>query len=374
MAESINLKFGTLVDNQWEVGTKTGDGTYCSVYKCVKKDRKDELYALKVESLEDKFAFLRKEAIILSELTTQKRDHHFCKIKTRGRMDNFFFVVMTLVGRTLHDLRMERPMRKFSHGTTISVGIKCLEALEALHSVEYMYREVSPSNFAIGLPEFNELRKIYLLDLGGARKFVSEDGSYKRQKKMFGFREKSINYAPLAFHEDRDLYRKDDIESLIYMLAEFILGSLPWSKHTNQADIGRSKKQVRTTDRGMKKLFGSTPRKFKEILKLADDCKPFEEPNYAQAYRLLRVAMSNTSAKEYPYDWEGTQDSYDPDEELESVFSRKTKKSVKLGKKKTVSTTSTDKRSSVSSDKDLSDKQSTKPQKNKLSINRSSRK
>jgi len=124
----------------------------------------------------------------------------------------------------------------------------------------------------------------------------------------------------------------------------------------------------------MKKLFGSTPRKFKEILKLADDCKPFEEPNYAQAYRLLRVAMSNTSAKEYPYDWEGTQDSYDPDEELESVFSRTTKKSVKRGKKKTVSTTSTDKRSSVSSDKDLSDKQSTKPQKNKLSINRSSRK
>jgi tau tubulin kinase len=155
-------------------------------------------------------------------------------------MDNFFFVVMTLVGRSLQDLRMEMPSQKFSVTTSLSVGVKCLEALEDLHSIEYIYRnpssplskqilgELTPTNYAVGLPGLGESRRIYLLDLGTARKFVSEDGSIKKQRALVGFRTNTLKYAPLAFHENRELSRKDDIEAWLYMLVEFIRGSLPW--------------------------------------------------------------------------------------------------------------------------------------------------
>jgi len=318
MAELIQLNRGTLVDGQWNIEKKIGEGSFCSVYKCTNKENKQDVpYALKAESLDQKFAFLRKEVIVLSELTTQKMDRHFCKVKTRGRMDNFFYVVLTLVGRSLHDLRMATPAQQLTVATTTSVGIKCLEALEDLHSIEYLYREVSSTNFAVGLPGLGELRKIYLLDLGTARRFVSEDGSIKKQKTPAGFRANAIKFAPLAHHENHELCRKDDIESLMYMLIELIQGALPWSKITDQADIGKMKKDARK-EKAQIKLFTSCPKKFLEVFRLADSCKFSDAPDYAKMYKLLNSALDNISGKkELPYEWEAKleEDNYTEDGE-----------------------------------------------------------
>lgn len=62
----------------------------------------------------------------------------------------------------MQDLRLETEKKKFSFGTAISVGIKCLEALEDLHNIGYLHRDVKPGNFAIGRPEVNELRNVSL--------------------------------------------------------------------------------------------------------------------------------------------------------------------------------------------------------------------
>lgn len=62
----------------------------------------------------------------------------------------------------MQDLRLEAQSKKFSLGTAISVGIKCLEALEDLHNVGYLHRDVKPGNFAIGRPEVNELRNVLI--------------------------------------------------------------------------------------------------------------------------------------------------------------------------------------------------------------------
>lgn len=49
---------------------------------------------------------------------------------------------------------------RFSYGTAISVGIQSLEALEELHGIGYLHRDVKPGNYTIGRPEINELRKV----------------------------------------------------------------------------------------------------------------------------------------------------------------------------------------------------------------------
>ena len=73
------------------------------------------------------------EAYVLIQLA-KKGGRHFCKIEDKGRCYNFNYIVMTLVGRSLQDLRKQCSDGHFSMGTAISVGIQCLEALEDLHS------------------------------------------------------------------------------------------------------------------------------------------------------------------------------------------------------------------------------------------------
>jgi tau tubulin kinase len=65
-------------------------------------------------------------------------------------------------------------------GTALAVGVQTLEALEDLHQIGYLHRDVKPGNYTIGREELNELRKIYILDFGMARKYY-KDGPNKER-------------------------------------------------------------------------------------------------------------------------------------------------------------------------------------------------
>lgn len=74
----------------------------------------------------------------------------------------------------------ERPSQHLSMGTALGMGIQTLEALEDLHGIGYLHRDVKPGNYTIGRAELNELRKVYILDFGMCRKFTNEQVSQRR--------------------------------------------------------------------------------------------------------------------------------------------------------------------------------------------------
>lgn len=132
------------------------------------------------------------EVLVLGELT-KRGSRHFCKIEDKGRYGSFNYVVMTLVGKSLQvntsfyfhkqqfsfqDLRKGTAQQCLSLACSLSVGIQSLEALEDLHNIGYLHRDVKPGNYTIGRAELNELRKVYILDFGMARKFT--DNNVKR--------------------------------------------------------------------------------------------------------------------------------------------------------------------------------------------------
>lgn len=298
MGELVQLQIGSVVEG-WKIDGKLGEGAFGAVYVCSKNNNK---YALKVESVHEKVGFLKMELTVLSKLKEEDRLRHFCTIEDKGRHKDFFYIVMTMVGKSLQELRLESPNKKFSFGTAISVGIKCLEALEDLHNIGYLHRDVKPGNFAIGRPEVNELRNVYVLDFGMARLYIHADGTMRNPRALTGFRG-TVKYAPLSAHILRELCRKDDVESWLYMVVELTNGKLPWRNMTEINAIGISKKQCRK-DKGLKKLFGGCPRKYIEILQICDKTKFFDTPDYEKIYRLMRGAIHDTRSQEYPYDWE----------------------------------------------------------------------
>jgi len=142
-------------------------------------------------------------------------------------------------------------------------------------------------------------------------------GTIKKPRAVAGFRG-TVKYAPVACHAQRELCRLDDLETWLYMIVEFTKGSLPWRNLKSMNEIGEMKKSCRF-DIPMKQLFGGCPREFIAIMRTIDGGKFFDEPDYNRMYSLLRQAMKNMNAQEFPYDWEKWEEERKKREEAEKT-------------------------------------------------------
>ncbi|PAV90708.1 hypothetical protein WR25_05493 [Diploscapter pachys] len=298
-AELVQLAPGTQVE-RWTIEKKLGEGGFGAVYRCYDATGK---YALKVEGINEQIQVLKMEVFVLAELT-KRGSRHFCRIEDKGRYGNFNYVVMTLVGKSLQDLRKGSPGQKLTVACSLSVGIQALEALEDLHNIGYLHRDVKPGNYTIGRAELNELRKVYILDFGMARKFTNEQGVIRKPRQAAGFRG-TIRYAPIACHQQKDLSRKDDVETWIYMQVELTASRLPWKDIQDMKQVGDYKQRVRNPAYTAELFPPPCPSgELRQILSMVDSLQYFDAPNYQAIYQLMRRALQNCGQPEFPYDWE----------------------------------------------------------------------
>ncbi|VDN24938.1 unnamed protein product [Gongylonema pulchrum] len=105
----------------------------------------------------------------------------------------------------------------------LMVGVGCIRALAALNRAGYVNRFVTPYNFAVTNPPTREniLHGIIITDLSAAlpwplkpRVFVPFIGTYR--------------YSSVRAHWGREQGPSDDIISVIFMVAEWLHGKLPW--------------------------------------------------------------------------------------------------------------------------------------------------
>ena len=157
-----------------------------------------ENVALKLESAKQPKQVLKMEVTVLRRL--QGKDH-VCKFIGGGTNEFYNYVVMSLQGKNLAELRRSQIRQCFTLSTSLRISLQILEAIESIHHIGFLHRNVEPSNFSIGvLPQ--TCRTVYMLDFGLARKYTNAEGSVRTARPQAGFRG-TVRYASINAHKNK---------------------------------------------------------------------------------------------------------------------------------------------------------------------------
>ncbi|CAF0887000.1 unnamed protein product, partial [Didymodactylos carnosus] len=294
MSDLDLLYKGDIIKNRWKILRKIGGGGFGLIYEAYDKIRQDSV-AIKVESNSQPRQGIRMEVTVLRRI----QDHnHVCELISGGTSTNYNYMVITLLGSSLSELRRFLPEQCFSTSTTLRIGIQILEAIENIHSIGFLHRDIKPSNFAVGRTSLN-CRNVFILDFGLARKYTDYDHHVRPARQIAGFRG-TIRYASINAHNSRELGRHDDLWSFFYMLVEFIVGSLPWSKIKDKDSVGRMKETCNYT-----RFLTYLPKEFEKFLDHINKLRYEDEPDYKFLRTIFLSAISRLGYRELDaFDWE----------------------------------------------------------------------
>lgn len=142
-----------------------------------------------------------------------------------------------------------------------------------------------------------------MVDFGMCRKYLNDGGTQLRHPRwsVHGFRG-TVRYAPLATHYGRDSCRKEDLETIFYVLVELLVGTLPWMTMEEHIHVEHSKQVARTTGEktalqtdkvynifsGLREFLSGCPKQLVHILLYIDNLRFYDAPDYALIRGLLR--------------------------------------------------------------------------------------
>ena len=183
--------------------------------------------------------------------------------------------------------------KHFSIKTVLMLASQFLSRIKFLHEEGYIHRDIKPGNFLTGIAKNKHV--VYLADFGLAKK------NKEIYKENDGF-EGTPGYASLNTHLGISQSRRDDMESIGYVLMKFQSGSLPWDKRNP-----KNKKYLDTWEIGVMKKQTSVENMCKECYKefhmYLHYCRGLrfdERPDYDYLKKLFNGLFYRLG---YKYDW-----------------------------------------------------------------------
>ena len=281
---------------------KIGSGSFGQIYQCLNK-KTNEMLACKIESINELKPQLYHESKIM-QLMKNCTGFPTCYDFILTEQDKI--LIMDLLGPNLDTIMNKLPsknsIKRFSFKTSLMIMIQCLERLKSLHEKGIIHRDIKPENFVIG-PK-NKERIIYLIDFGLSKK-ISKDKiipTVKADRNIIG----TMRYISMNTHQGYEQGKRDDLESLFYIIIYFIKGELPWqniktkSKAEKYSKIFEIKKKV--TENG--DLVEGLPLEMAKILEYILGLNFFEKPNYLLIKNAVEIMLNNFNlSNDLQFDW-----------------------------------------------------------------------
>jgi len=288
-----------ILEKQYKILKKIGEGAFGKVYKGIHR-RTNEVVAIKIENKQSKTVNRLKHESLVYEYFNNSVG--FPKVYNFIERDSDFIFIMEFLGPNLEEL-FKFCNRKFSLKTVLMVAIQVLNRIEKLHVNGFIHRDIKPDNFLIGVSKKKKGR-IFLIDLGLAKKYVTRNNkhiSYKDKKHFTG----SYRYSSIRNHRGIEQSRRDDLESVGYMLLYFLTQKLPW-QGLGGKDRTSKKKRIFTVKKtiSLENLCHNVPEEFLLYMRHCRSLKFTDTPDYAYLKNLfINLFKSNKYKLDFMYDW-----------------------------------------------------------------------
>lgn len=208
----------SIIANKYELLEKIGEGNFGKIF-IGKNQITQELIAIKIDELNSNI-MLKNEARIYKLLNNIKGIPNMRNFGIDGK---YQYLILDLLDKNLEQYKVENK-DNFDMKKVINYGLQMFERIEAIHDVGIIHRDIKPENFVAGLN--NNKNLLYLIDFGLSKLYKknNEHIPYSDNKEMIG----TAKFVSINIHKGITPTRRDDLESIIYVLIYLCNGSLPW--------------------------------------------------------------------------------------------------------------------------------------------------
>lgn len=264
----FDIIYKMIISNKYEVLEKIGEGCFGQIYKG-RNIRTGENVAIKVEPIVNQTKLLKNETKIYQYLA---QGQGIPRVKWFGVDEKNNYMVVTLLGDSLFDVVKKKST--FSLEDVLKIGKQLLERLEYVHSMGLIHRDIKPDNFLIGKDNI-----IFLIDFGLCKKYLKDDVHIENKKlsKLLG----TPAFVSVNIHNLNQPSRRDDLESMVYVLLYLHFGKLHWMDCRDLDEIKTKKIKLIENDK--------IPKIIRDILLYIRGLDYDENPDYKCILNFLQL-------------------------------------------------------------------------------------
>ena len=200
-----------MINQRYKIKKEIAKGTFSTLFTGIDVKTKEKV-AIKTLTNVDPVSFANEKKIFLA-LSNQS---HFPKLHWAGKHEKDYCIVSQLLGSSLKILFKKN---KLTLNGICKIGLDIMTALETMHKLTYIHRDIKPDNILSGLDAED---CFYLIDFGLSRNYLHSPTNIH-----YPLKEENNFQGNLVFCSHNTLSglsasRRDDVESLSLLIIYLI--------------------------------------------------------------------------------------------------------------------------------------------------------
>ncbi|BDA40784.1 g6451 [Coccomyxa elongata] len=298
MAGGSHMALDIRIAGRYRLGRKIGSGSFGDIYLGTHIQTGEEV-GIKLESVKTKHPQLLYESKLYKIL---QGGTGIPNVRWYGVEGDYNVMVLDLLGPSLEDL-FNFCNRKFSLKTVLMLADQLISRIEYVHTKSFIHRDIKPDNFLMGLGK--RANQVNIIDFGLAKKYRDPKTHihipYRENKNLTG----TARYASINTHLGIEQSRRDDIESLGYVLMYFLRGSVPWQ---GLKALTKKQKYEKISEKKMatpiEVLCKGFPMEFTTYFQYCRSLRFDDKPDYSYLRKLFRDLFARDGFQwDYVFDW-----------------------------------------------------------------------